>query len=156
MTTGGGGVTRAAVLSAALMAFLVIGSAAAQARLSKTGVAGSSTIRVQCGDALSGRWPDEVADLTRRFRSNIIVRCVATAASGSGVINPSDFSWRYKYSSNTTVYSFSNSSASGSWGEVFGSVEREFYLGLPQTQRPEVIVLMLDGHEATITFVSNP
>jgi len=144
------------VLVGVLTGCLLMASAAAQARLSKTGVAGSSTIRVQCGDALAGRWQDEVADLTRRFRSNIIVRCVATAARGSGVINPSDFSWRYKYGNNTTVYSFSNSSASGSWGEVFGSIEREFYLGLPETQRPEVIVLMLDGHEATITFVSNP
>lgn len=39
---------------------------------------------------------------------------------------------------------------------MFGSVEPESYLGLPQTQRPEVIVLMVDGNEATITFVSNP
>lgn len=140
----------------ALLGLVLSLPAAAQARLSKAGVGGSSTVRVQCSDALAGQWPDDVEGLVRRMKSDIIVRCVATAGSGSGVIDPRDFSWRYKYSSNTETYSLSMRNAYGDWGQVYGSIEREFFLGLPATQRPEVIILMLDGNEATIVFSSNP
>lgn len=148
--------SRPTLMITLLVGFLLVGVSEAQARLTKVGVAGSSTIRVECGDALSARVPQNVEDLKRRFKSDIIIRCVAVAAEGSGVINAGDFSWRYKYGSDTTVTVLRNSNAYGSFGQVYGPIEREFYFGLPQTQRPEVILLMLDGNTATITFVSNP
>lgn len=145
------------ILILAGLVLLMVGSqGSAQIRLTKAGVAGSSTIRVQCQDAFVGAWPDELDSLVRRFKSDIIVRCVATAASGSGVIQSTDFSWHYKYGTDSTVRRLSNINASGDWGQMYGSIERTFYLAFPSTPRPEVIILKLGNDEGTVVFSTYP
>lgn len=135
--------------------FSVAGIALAQARLSKTGPGGTSTVRVVCDDAHKDKWPDELADLVRRFESEIILECVATSGGGSGSVSYRDFTWRYKYRDGGP-YEFRQSDAYGDFGSVYGDVERVFYFGLPNAARPTVIVLRFDESEGDVVFTTSP
>ena len=138
----------------ALVVFAFVGPVAAQNPMVKTGPGGTSAIEVTCDDAFRTVDVATRRDLERRFGSSIVLRCVASAASGSGRVAFTDFSYRHRYASDERMHRLRMTDFHGQMGEVYGSLTREFYIGLPDRQRPWVIVVYF-GDDSTQIVVSS-
>lgn len=134
----------------------VVGIAFAQAPMVKIGPGGMSVIEVVCRDAMWRLDAREQLQLERQFRSDIVVRCHATAQTGSGRVSATDFSYRNRYASDERLHAFRLSDFRGSLGEVYGSIELDFFIVLPDYQRPWVITLYFASDSTQIVFVTNP
>ncbi len=134
----------------------VVGVAFAQTPMLKIGPGGMSVIEVVCVDAMRRLDALEQVQLERQFRSDIVVRCRATAAAGSGRVSATDFSYRNRYASDERLHSFRMSDFRGDLGEVYGSVVLDFHIGLPNYQRPWVINLYFASGSTQIVFGTNP
>lgn len=134
----------------------LLGVAAAQSPMVKTGPGGASAVEVVCVDAF--RRVDDATrrELERRFRSTIVLRCEATAVSGSGRVSHRDFSYRLRYASDDRVHTLRMTDFDGQLGEVYGSSVREFHIGLPARSRPSVVVVHFGEDSTEIVFISNP
>ena len=141
-----------------LMAAMVsmLGVAAAQTPMVKSGPGGASAVEVVCVDAFRRADAATKRELERRFRSTIVLRCEATAVSGSGRLSHRDFAYRHKYAADTRVHTLRMTDFDGQLGEVYGSTVREFHIGLPAQSRPWVVVLSFGDDSTEIVFVSNP
>ena len=124
----------------------------AQRPMVKTGPGGSSTIEVLCEDAFRTVDAAKRAALTQQFRSSIIVRCTARAPRGSGRVQPSDFSYQHRYAMDTRVHTLRLTDFTSGHGEVYGSIEREFFIGRPDRERPWVVVLYFGDGSTEIVF----
>ena len=135
-----------------VLVLMVMGVAVAQRPMVKAGPGGSSIVEVVCDDAFRAVDPVTRAEMVQQFRTNIIVRCVARAVTGSGRVQPSEFSYKNRYTSDERVRSLSLSDFTAGYGEVYGGVEREFFIRLPNQERPWVIMLYFAGDATQIVF----
>jgi hypothetical protein len=138
-----------------LIVCATFGLVVAQGAMVKTGPGGGSVVEVVCEDAFRSVDRATRLDLERRFRSTIVVRCLASASRGSGRVAYSDFTYRNRYASDERLHSFRMTDVSGQMGEVYGSVVRDFFIGLPSRQRPWVIVLYFGAGSTQIVFTSD-
>lgn len=132
------------------------GSALAGSPMLKSGPADSSLVEVECTDAMRGANPTERTEIERRFRSTIVLRCKARALKGAGAVQASDFSYKNRYAGDERVYEVSMSDVQGILGEVYGTIERDFLIGLPKRERPWIITLFFAGSSSDIVFVTKP
>jgi hypothetical protein len=132
----------------------LVGAVAAQSPMLKTGPGGASVIGVVCDDAFRTADDATKRDLERRFRSTIVLHCAAVATKGSGRIAHSDFSFRHRFASDERLQALRMTDFLGQMGAVYGSMVREFYIGLPAQPRPWVIVLYFGDDSSQIVFTS--
>ena len=140
----------------AALALVVIGVTHGQTALEKVGPGGASVIAVTCDDAMRRISAADKVTLNRQFRSDIVLRCSAVATQGRGRVVHGDFSYRNRYAQDDKMHTFRLSDVSGQLGEVYGSIELNFLIGLPNRERPWVIDLFFGGRSARIVFTSNP
>ena len=140
----------------ALLVGVAFAHGLAQGPMVKTGPGGSSVIEVVCDDAMRRLDAVTRAELERRFRSDIVVRCRASASVGFGRIAAREFSYRSRYAADERVHNLRQGDFHGQLGEVYGGTVLEFFIGLPNFSRPWVIELYFGDGATEIVFVRNP